>query len=175
MFNHKIAVFAVGTVLALGTGSIAIAAQHSGDAAKATNVVRACVTPKHVTLIGRPCHANERRLAWNKQGVRGPRGPRGPQGVPGPQGPQGPQGPAGFTNVHQSDHNPVVVPAHDIAPVAATCTFGQAIGGAWVADDLSAQVLPTETQIRDFNTWQFTFFNPTDVNKRVVVYAICAG
>jgi len=68
-----------------------------------------------------------------------------------------------------------VVPAHDIAPVSATCLTGQAIGGAWVADDLSAQVLPTENQIRDFNTWQFTFFNPTDLNKRVTVYAICAG
>src|SRR4051794_10300563 len=99
--SRKAAAVALGIVLVGTAGTAAVAAQHSGHEAKAGNVVRACVTAKHVTLIGRPCHANEHRVSWNKRGPAGPRGPRGrtgatgPQGSPGPAGPQGPQGPQG--------------------------------------------------------------------------------
>ena len=60
--------------------------------------IRACVDKSGSVRIvdqGVTCKANERLVAWNRQGREGPTGPAGPQGSPGVAGPTGPRGPAG--------------------------------------------------------------------------------
>lgn len=162
--SRKAAAIALGTVLTLAAGGAAVASQHSsGHEAKAGRVVHACVTPKHVTLIGRACHPGEHRVSWNRRGR------------PGPAGPQGPAGPAGLANIHQSVGVDLNLAVGDSQPVAATCVTGQAIGGAWTDATPNAIVVPTESQVKDNNTWQFTFFNATAQPQRITAYAVCAG
>jgi hypothetical protein len=173
-------------VASTATASIPRASQ------KAAGTVRACVdNTTGRTRIGVTCTAREHVVTWNKQGVRGPAGPAGPKGDPGPVGPvgpkgdpgpagpkgdPGPQGPPGFQSVRQTSGVDINIPAGGSAPVQSSCAATEkAVGGGWLAATANAIVVPTESRLKDAQTWQFTFFNATNAQQRVTAYAICAG
>jgi hypothetical protein len=87
--------------LVFATGGFAIAANESATTS-AKKQIKACYSKKtgelRIKKAGTKCKRGEKKLAWNKRGVRGPRGPvgvQGPKGETGATGPTGAQGPAG--------------------------------------------------------------------------------
>lgn len=77
----------------LGTGVVNAAVSSHGP-----GVIHACVADNGgaVRIIGGDqCRANERFVAWRKNGTPGPKGAQGVAGPAGAQGPAGPAGPAG--------------------------------------------------------------------------------
>ena len=88
--------------LVLATGGFAIAANDTATTSAVKKKVKACYAKKtgelRVTVKGkRKCRRGEKKLVWNKKGVRGPAGPQGATGATGATGPAGPQGPAGLS------------------------------------------------------------------------------
>ena len=89
--------------LVFAMGGFAIAANKSATTS-AKKQIKACYSKKtgdlRVKKAGKACKRGEKRLAWNKRGVRGLRGkagPQGPQGDTGATGLTGAQGPAGLS------------------------------------------------------------------------------
>lgn len=89
--------------LVFATGGFAIAANQSATTS-AKKQIKACYSKKtgelRVKKAGKKCKRGEKKLAWNKRGVRGLRGPAGPKGETGERGaigPTGAQGPAGLS------------------------------------------------------------------------------
>src|SRR5688500_16272074 len=88
--------------LVFAMGGFALAANEQATTS-AKKQIKACYSKKtgelRVKKAGKKCKRGEKRLAWNKRGVRGPRGKagaQGPKGDAGATGPTGAQGPAGL-------------------------------------------------------------------------------
>jgi hypothetical protein len=84
--------------LLFAMGGFAIAANESGTTSATKKKIKACYSKKTGELRvkgNRRCRRSEKKLVWNKKGIRGPRGPQGETGATGPTGPQGATGPAG--------------------------------------------------------------------------------
>ena len=90
--------------LVFAMGGFAIAANEQATTS-AKKKVKSCYSKKtgdlRVAVKGkRKCRRSEKKLVWNKRGVRGLTGPIGARGQTGPAGAQGltgPQGPAGLS------------------------------------------------------------------------------
>jgi len=91
--------------LVFAMGGFAVAANQSATTAAKKTKVKACFSKKtgelRVAVKGkRKCRRGEKKLVWNKRGVRGKRGAAGPAGATGQRGATGltgPQGPAGLS------------------------------------------------------------------------------
>jgi hypothetical protein len=72
-----------------------LAAMNPNAAAAKGKRISACVVKKgpdkgamHFSRKGK-CHKGEKKISWNKKGMRGKKGATGPQGNTGPEGPSG--------------------------------------------------------------------------------------
>lgn len=103
---HKPSPATVMAFLALvfAMGGFAVAANDSATTSAVKKKVKACYSKKtgelRIKKAGKKCKRGEKKLAWNKRGVRGKpgaRGPQGPKGETGATGLTGAQGPAGLS------------------------------------------------------------------------------
>ena len=85
--------------LVFAMGGFAIAANERATTSANKQKIKACYSKKsgdlRIKKPGKKCKRGEKKLAWNKRGVKGLRGPAGPQGPQGETGEQGPIGPTG--------------------------------------------------------------------------------
>lgn len=87
--------------LVFAMGGFAIAANDTATTSATKKKIKACYSKKtgELRVKGKhKCRRSEKKLVWNKKGVRGrtgPQGPKGETGATGLTGPQGPTGPAG--------------------------------------------------------------------------------
>jgi len=84
--------------LLFAMGGFAIAANDSATTSATKKKIKACYSKKtgELRVKGKHrCRRSEKKLVWNKKGIRGPAGLQGETGATGLTGPQGPTGPAG--------------------------------------------------------------------------------
>jgi hypothetical protein len=95
-YKSGVAVLVAGGAIAAVAGGIAYA-----TSGQSSSQVVACVAKKNgaARIVGAKtrCKKSERRVSWNRRGVRGVRGAAGPAGPTGATGPQGPVGAKGET------------------------------------------------------------------------------
>ncbi|MGE0462190.1 MAG: collagen-like protein [Vicinamibacterales bacterium] len=113
-------------------------------------------------------------------GPQGEPGPQGPTGPAGPQGPAGPIGPAGTTTLRARIQTGLAQ-ARLGGSAVASCEPGEVAtgGGAHAGGQPGVHLtqstpypLPEEGQAP--TGWFASFENPTDTNRDIFVYAICA-